>query len=111
MQGGDFDPIFDQALHHQVDFVVGQDEVPHDDHVVAHALEGKPGAECEGGLQFDAVENDFQVGAGQPDTIDPARHLASRLAQTCRNLLLPFFCGPSRRSQRGEPKDSDGCAM
>ena len=97
---GDLDPVLEELLHHRIDLVMGQDQVAHDHRLIAHRLEGEPGAEREARLDVDAVERDLQVRARQADAIDAARRDRAFLAE-CLADRLPVRLGRSR-SRNGE---------
>jgi hypothetical protein len=102
MQSRHFDSVLDQHRHHRIDLVMGQDQVAHDHGLIAHGLEGEPGAEREARLDVDAVERDLQVRARQADAVDAARRHRAFLAEGFADRL-PVRLGRSRsRNRKGE---------
>ena len=86
------DAAREQLRHDRVHLLLGQDEIAHHHGAVAHFLEGKPAAERETWLQFDAVQRRLDIGARQANAIDAARG-GARFAERLRDLLLPVLLG------------------
>jgi hypothetical protein len=88
VQCGHFDSAGRELCHDRSDLVHGQ-------HEIAHLLEGQPTAEGKAGFQFDAVQNDLQIGARQAHAIDAARGRRARLSKSLADLRLPVIGGNS----------------
>ena len=93
VQGGDFEALVKQVLHHGVDFFVQQHQVAHDHRAVIELLEGRVGAEGEAGLHGHAIDGHLQIGARHAHAKDVAWH---------------HRAGPAQRILDGVPIDVGG---
>jgi hypothetical protein len=95
VQCGHFDSAGRELCHDRSDLVHGQHEITHHHALIAHLLEGQPTAEGKAGFQFDAVQNDLQIGARQAHAIDAARGRRACLSKSLADLRLPVIGGNS----------------
>src|SRR6267378_8255331 len=76
VESGDVDSCGAQLLHHGRDFVLQQNQVPHDHGVVVTSSERRPRSESQSWLNLDARNRDMEIRARKTQAVDIASFLA-----------------------------------
>jgi len=91
VQGGDINSIVEQGGEDGIDFLLGEDEIPHEDFLAAITLgHGDPTAKAEGSGRGSARDGHLKIRAGHVD-LENARFVVAGTGEGLQDILI--VCG------------------